>query len=262
VGGGNWNEATNNASTVAGGFSNIAGGGYSTVGGGNRNWTTNQYATIPGGYGNIAGGQYSLASGRNARALGFGSFVWNSYSKANLLLGDHQFQVFAQHGFSVDYSSQRPDGGGERWVYIGDNIGGNTLTVWNGAGLTDAGVWYNASDQHRKTDFHDVDSRAILERLVALPVRQWRYTNESPGVKHLGPTAQDFHQAFGLGADDKAIGTVDADGVALAALQGLNQKLCQEVRRRDAEHADLKRQIAELRQLLNSLPHQLNGGAR
>jgi hypothetical protein len=37
--------------------------------------------------------------------------------------------------------------------------------------------------------------------------------------------AQDFQSAFGLGTDDKSIGTVDADGVALAAIQGLNQKL-------------------------------------
>jgi len=35
-------------------------------------------------------------------------------------------------------------------------------------------------------------------------------------VLHLGPVAQDFHAAFGLGADDKHIATVDADGVALA----------------------------------------------
>jgi hypothetical protein len=38
--------------------------------------------------------------------------------------------------------------------------------------------------------------------------------------------AQDFHAAFGLnGADDKHISVVDEGGVALAAIQGLNQKL-------------------------------------
>jgi phage shock protein A len=37
--------------------------------------------------------------------------------------------------------------------------------------------------------------------------------------------AQDFHAAFGTGTDDKHIATVDADGVALAAIQGLNEKL-------------------------------------
>jgi len=59
-------------------------------------------------------------------------------------------------------------------------------------------------------------------------------------TKHLGPVAQDFHAAFGLGTDDKHIATVDADGVALAAIQGLNQKVMEELKRRDAENAVLK----------------------
>ena len=37
--------------------------------------------------------------------------------------------------------------------------------------------------------------------------------------------AQDFYAAFGIGADDKHISAVDEGGVALAAIQGLNQKL-------------------------------------
>jgi len=37
--------------------------------------------------------------------------------------------------------------------------------------------------------------------------------------------AQDFQAAFKLSGDDKHIATVDEEGVALAAIQGLNQKL-------------------------------------
>ena len=40
-------------------------------------------------------------------------------------------------------------------------------------------------------------------------------------MRHLGPVSEDFHRAFGLGANSRTIGTVDADGVALAAIQGL-----------------------------------------
>ena len=41
-------------------------------------------------------------------------------------------------------------------------------------------------------------------------------------MRHLGPTAQDFFRLFGgLGEDERHISTVDADGVALAAAQGL-----------------------------------------
>ena len=61
--------------------------------------------------------------------------------------------------------------------------------------------------------------------------------------------AQDFHAAFGLGDSDKAIGTVDETGVALAAIQGLNQKL----NAKDAEIEALKQSVAELKQLVQTL---------
>jgi hypothetical protein len=64
--------------------------------------------------------------------------------------------------------------------------------------------------------------------------------------------AQDFHAAFNLGADDKHIATVDADGVALAAIQGLNQRLTEELKRRDAELAELKARLNRLEKLLTS----------
>jgi hypothetical protein len=47
--------------------------------------------------------------------------------------------------------------------------------------------------------------------------------------------AQDFHAAFGLGADDKRIATLDSSGVALAAIQGLNQKLEADAQAKEAE---------------------------
>jgi hypothetical protein len=66
-----------------------------------------------------------------------------------------------------------------------------------------------------------VDTSQILEHLSRLPLTTWNYKTQTPEVQHLGPTAQDFHGAFGLGDDDKYISAVDADGVALAAIQGL-----------------------------------------
>ena len=73
----------------------------------------------------------------------------------------------------------------------------------------------------------------------------WSY-RASPEVRHVGPTAQDFRAAFGLGNDDKSIATVDADGVALAAIQGLNAKL-------EAKIAEQAREIAELNHVVEVL---------
>ena len=64
--------------------------------------------------------------------------------------------------------------------------------------------------------------------------------------------AQDFHAAFGLGADDKHIATVDADGVALAAIQGLNEKL----KEKDAKIEAMEKRLADLEELIKSLTHK------
>src|SRR6185295_10056712 len=81
------------------------------------------------------------------------------------------------------------------------------------------------SDRNAKADFAAVDSNSVLERVASLNIQQWRFKAETEGVRHIGPMAQDFHRAFGLGENPTSIATVDADGVALAAIQGLNQKL-------------------------------------
>ena len=84
----------------------------------------------------------------------------------------------------------------------------------------------------------------VLQRVAELPITQWNYRGSDPSVVHIGPMAQDFHAAFGLGGtDDKGIGTLDAEGVALAAIQGVARRL----EEKDREIADLRRQLEELR---------------
>lgn len=112
-------------------------------------------------------------------------------------------------------------------------------------GLWVNGAFVSASDRNVKAGFQPVNPKAILEKVAALPITRWHYTN-NPATPHLGPIAQDFHAAFGLGPDDKHIATVDADGVALAAIQGLNQKLEEKQARIEA----LEKTVAELKALM------------
>jgi hypothetical protein len=69
----------------------------------------------------------------------------------------------------------------------------------------------------------------------------------------MGPMAQDFRAAFELGSDDKRISTVDADGVALAAIQAL-YRLSQE---KDAQLRKQQAQIQEQQALLQELQAEL-----
>ncbi len=150
---------------------------------------------------------------------------------------------------------------------------GNLATFGNSSTfvstLTTNGTWsalaFNpTSDRAAKENFTAVDPRDVLDKVAALPLARWNY-KAAPGLDHIGPVAQDFHAAFGLnGTDDKHIATVDADGVALAAIQGLNAKvevrsewaevrsrrLEEKLEQKETEIAELKQRLERLEQLL------------
>ncbi len=90
-----------------------------------------------------------------------------------------------------------------------------------------------------------LDVQAVLDKVVGLPIREWNFKTATHET-HLGPMAQDFYAAFGLGGGDTTITTIDPDGVALAAIQGLNQKLKQ----KDAEITALRQWLEKLEQHL------------
>jgi hypothetical protein len=79
------------------------------------------------------------------------------------------------------------------------------------------------SDRNAKNSFSAVNPRQILETLMTLDIATWNYNGQDAGIRHIGPVAQEFYAAFGVGEDDRHITTVDADGVALASIQGLYQ---------------------------------------
>jgi hypothetical protein len=104
------------------------------------------------------------------------------------------------------------------------------------------------SDRNAKENFALLDPQSVLAKVAALPLSTWNYKAQDPAIRHLGPMAQDFKAAFGVGETDTGITGVDADGVALAAIQGLNQKL-EETR---AENADLRARLEKLERLVQS----------
>jgi hypothetical protein len=128
-------------------------------------------------------------------------------------------------------------------VGIGNTSPTNLLMV--GTARCDGLNWINSSDRNAKENLQPVASREVLAKVAAMPISRWTYKN-SDGSTHLGPMAQDFRAAFELGADDISIATVDADGVALAAIQGLNEV----VKEKDAQIQDLKQRLDRLERLL------------
>ena len=104
-------------------------------------------------------------------------------------------------------------------------------------------------DRAAKENVEPVDVQTVLEHVVEIPITTWNYKEQADSIRHMGPMAQDFYAAFGLGLGETTIDTIDPDGVALAAIQGLNTKLEERLAEKDAEMADLRERLERLERL-------------
>ena len=254
IGGGRLNIIHTNAnySSIGGGYNNtiqnysiratIAGGQlntiqsnayYAAIGGGFNNLATGGNAVVPGGDYNVAGAN-SFAAGHRAKATHAGAFVWADSTELD-------FTTTANNQFLI-----RANGG----VGIGKN---NPATALDVNGTVTATAFNPSSDRNLKENFTGVSPAEMLDKVAGLKISRWNFRGDTT-TPHVGPMAQDFYAAFGLGTDERHIATVDADGVALAAIQGLNQKL----EAKEAEITELKQRLEKLERLIN----QNNGGAK
>jgi hypothetical protein len=201
--------------------------GYSSTAGG--------YTATAIGYSATANGQYSMALGFSSKATNASSLVWadRSYDDDTVSTNDYSVTMRAAGGYRLFTDPSRSSG-----VYLAPF----------------GTAWSVISDRNAKKDFAPVDSVGILEKLAAMPVTQWHYKWEETNVTpHIGPVAQDFKAAFYPGSDDKSITTLEADGVALAAIQGLNKKVEDQAQEKDARIKALESKIAELQALVEKL---------
>lgn len=214
---------------TASGYEAIAVG--QTVASGNRAIAIGNASEANGSF-SIAMGNFAFTNGRK------GAFVYGDASSASQVkaAADNQFVVRAQRFWFGNHSNVTA-------------TAGRFIETSTGAYLSTGGVWVSASDSTRKHLWEDVDGESVLEKLAGLPVRTWSYRAEDSTVRHMGPTAQEFHAAFDLGDSDKGIGSVDADGVALAAIKALVQRT-NELRR---ENEELRAALVEVSRWLAEL---------
>lgn len=163
----------------------------------------------------------SSSTGSGVRALSDGIAMWATSSTRAVVgtLGATSCAgTYAIGGCAPDAIGVRGvSSTGTAASFTGGSGGSGTCTFSGGAG------WSCTSDRDLKEDFAPVDAGWMLQQVVQMPVTSWTMKGDVDGSTHVGPTAQDFHAAFGLGNDDTTINSVDAQGVALAAIQGLYQ---------------------------------------
>jgi len=267
-------------STTASGVSSTA-MGRDTLAGGN-------YSTAM-GYQSEARGVASVAIGASASAAHDNTFVWSDGSIGNYFdsTAPNQFLIRAAGGVGIgtvapqaslhvasratfpqaqllltqtanDYARlQMGVGTNSKWMFAVQPAAAPNLEFYLGesklAELTSSGAMFAQSfnppsDRNAKENFDPVIPQEVLKKVAGLTISRWNFIGDT-ATPHVGPMAQDFHAAFGLGTDDKHIATVDADGVALAAIQGLNQK----VEAAERENTALKDRVEMLEKLLRKL---------
>jgi hypothetical protein len=159
---------------------------------------------------------------------------------------------------------------GERWRFTNagskfaiNNVGldspGTEMSVFKNGDMVIGGLLTENSDVNAKRDFEPLDAREVLAKIVDLEVLEWSYI-DAPNQRHIGPMAQDFYAAFGLGRDHKHIATLDTSGVALAGIQALaednaairsqNEALLQQNTELSERLAALERQQAETQAIM------------
>ena len=246
IGGGHSNLASTPATTVAGGELNRSEANAATVGGGRGNVASAGNATIPGGVDNLASAPNTFAAGVSARATRWGMFTWASAQRPGPAPFDPMDDSVQAGGVANGWTDGRDTfnvyAPGGVWFVTGFTGGNDATGPYLTAG---ANAWSIGSSRTLKSEFRPIDPGAVLARVIALPITTWRYKSEPDGIRHMGAMAEDFSAAFGLGPDTRSINSVDGDGVALAAIQGLNAKL-------EAENAELRAELAELRQLIET----------
>jgi len=232
IGAGDQNSVGANEAFVGAGSHNAiaASAAWGTIGGGHENTVAGTYATIPGGANNTASGVLSLAAGYHADATRTGSFVWSDYVAGSSVVKDS----------APDQFVVRASGG--TYVYSSENLKAGVKLA---AG---SGTWASLSDRDAKTDIAPLDDAAVLAKVATLPVSTWRYKTEA-AVRHVGPMAQDFYAAFGVGEDDRHITSIDEDGVALAAIKALHRENVS----LQAENASLRDRLAALEKKVDAL---------
>ncbi|HEX5219292.1 MAG TPA: tail fiber domain-containing protein [Verrucomicrobiae bacterium] len=263
LGGGlsNYISAFSSYNTIAGGRNNFVGTNCSSnfIGGGAYNSISNDafYSTIAGGSSNTVGynASYAFAAGHRAKANHAGTFVWADSQDADFASsGTNQFLIRANRvgiGTTTPTNKLHVVGGA---TFASGNAGANQVVVW----IPGSPSWSFTSDRNTKERVTPVDPVEVLERVGRLPIAEWSYQGYEQ--RHIGPMAQDFHAAFPFSSDATTLNSADLDGVALAAIQGLNQKvqtrdknIAARILNLESENAELKARLEKLEQRLGDV---------
>ncbi len=175
---------------------------------GHNNWSDGNSATAI-GYTSTADADYSTALGYRASTNGHtGAMVLSDASSTDSTEASANNQLMARFA-----------GGYRLWT---------NATKTNSCAIAANGTnWVCSSSRTLKESFTPVDGEELLARIRGVELNRWTLIGDPARTPHLGPFAEDFHAAFGLGDDPKAIGHQDIDGVNFGGVKALDARTLQ-----------------------------------
>jgi hypothetical protein len=273
VGGGLENLASGLSATVPGGFENVAAGYWSLAAGqqaqalydGDFVWADSQNTPLF-----STGPDQFIIRAQGGVGINFVNPTGDSLSIGGTTRLNNNLLYFraapdinhgvGYYGNGTSFGGVSPDGpvlfgysGGALGTY--QNGSEHVAVQWTTTSVTVNGTFNNNSDRNAKQDFAPVSTTQILDQVAQLPITTWRYKADA-ATPHIGPMAQDFYSAFSVGTDEKHIAPIDEGGVALAAIQGLNQKLNAKdaiIQEQGEKITKLEQSVADLRQIVQAL---------
>jgi len=144
----------------------------------------------------------------------------------------------------------------DQFLISRNGSGANEMMISSGGDVTIGGGLTELSDVNMKENFEQVDPVEVLDRVVDLPISTWNYIRDEDQIRHMGPMAQDFAAAFGLGKTTTGITSIDINGVMMAAIQGLNQRIQDKeaaLAEKDETITSLEKRLADLERMVQSL---------
>ncbi|MFE4428772.1 tail fiber domain-containing protein [Peribacillus butanolivorans] len=232
-----------NNPNVAAVFGDNTDGGMGVYGRSVNGWGTSGRSETSTGVSGASQSGYGVVGGSQSGVGVYG------VSKSTGMLGEQKSDTWgygvvgrAQYGAGVRGESPRgialsAEARGDQPAIMIDQFGaGNIITgrsgrqqaevfrVLNNGDVQVRGITLT-SDKNAKENFSNVNTLKILDNLASMPILSWNYKEDPSSKRHIGPTAQDFQATFGLNEDDETrISSTDLHGIALAAIQGLNEK--------------------------------------
>lgn len=180
------------------------------------------YTVRAGGQGSVALGYRTTANNDYSVAIGYRAS--NNSHTGTMVMGDESTTDSVRNQADNEFRARYT--GGYR-LRVSSASNGNTPGAGGNVGcdLTVAvPTWTCASSRTVKENFLEVDGEDVLQRVRDVPVSTWTMIGDDDRVLHMGPVAEDFYEAFGLGLGETAIGLGDIDGVNFAAAQALERR--------------------------------------